>query len=82
MSYFLCSEIGEFQKIVGGFIGMVDGLAKEVEREKMKVKIFVLPKFVDAISLVMIIKRMCFMPRSDFSYDETLVLSTFLSKLL
>ena len=54
MSYFLCSEIGEFQKIVGGFIGMVDGLAKEVEREKMKVKIFVLPK-LDAISLVMII---------------------------
>lgn len=59
MSYFLCSEIGEFQKIVGGFIGMVDTLAKEVEREKMKVKIFVLPKFVDAISLVMNIISKC-----------------------
>ena len=32
------SEIGEFQKIVGGFIDMVDGLAKEVEKEKMKVR--------------------------------------------
>lgn len=46
ISYFLCSEIGEFQKIVGGFIGMVDALAKEVEREKMKVKVFVLLRFV------------------------------------
>ena len=45
ISYFLCSEIGEFQKIVGGFIGMVDALAKEVEREKMKVKFFVLLRF-------------------------------------
>lgn len=32
------SEIGEFQKIVGGFIDMVDALAKEVEKEKMKVR--------------------------------------------
>lgn len=31
-------EIGEFQKIVGGFIDMVDSLAKEVEKEKMKVR--------------------------------------------
>ena len=30
-------EIVEFQNIVGNFIGMVDGLAKEVENEKMKV---------------------------------------------
>lgn len=30
-------EIGEFQKIVGTFIEMVDGVAKEVEKEKMKV---------------------------------------------
>lgn len=30
-------EIGEFQKIVGTFIGMVDTVAKEVEKEKMKV---------------------------------------------
>ena len=29
-------EIGEFQGLVGSFISMVDGLAKEVEREKMK----------------------------------------------
>ncbi|XP_068749851.1 intraflagellar transport protein 20 homolog [Montipora capricornis] len=29
-------KIGEFQKIVGGFISMVDALAKEVEKEKMK----------------------------------------------
>ena len=35
---FLSSEIGEFQKIVGGFIDMVDALAKEVEKEKMKVR--------------------------------------------
>ena len=34
------SEIGEFQKIVGGFIDMVDALAKEVEKEKMKVGLF------------------------------------------
>jgi len=33
------SEIGEFQKIVGGFIDMVDSLAKEVEKEKMKVRL-------------------------------------------
>lgn len=78
MSYFLCSEIGEFQKIVGGFIGMVDGLAKEVEREKMKVKIFVLPKFVDAISLVMIISKCVLCHDRTFF---TMVLSTFLSKL-
>lgn len=32
-------EIGEFQKIVGGFIDMVDALAKEVEKEKMKVNV-------------------------------------------
>ena len=40
-SYWLyCSlEIGEFQKIVGGFIDMVDALAKEVEKEKMKVNV-------------------------------------------
>lgn len=29
-------EIGEFQKLTGGFIEMVDGLANQVEREKMK----------------------------------------------
>lgn len=29
-------EISEFQSIVGNFISMVDGLAKEVENEKMK----------------------------------------------
>lgn len=39
---FLSSEIGEFQKIVGGFIDMVDALAKEVEKEKMKVRFLVL----------------------------------------
>ena len=27
----------EFQKIVGGFITLVDDVAKEVEKEKMKV---------------------------------------------
>ncbi|XP_072285852.1 intraflagellar transport protein 20 homolog isoform X1 [Pyxicephalus adspersus] len=30
-------KIGEFQKIVGGLIGIVDQLAKETENEKMKV---------------------------------------------
>nr|KAG5700358.1 hypothetical protein BaRGS_029610 [Batillaria attramentaria] len=29
-------KIGEFQKIVGTFIEMVDNVAKEVEKEKMK----------------------------------------------
>ncbi|XP_062873122.1 intraflagellar transport protein 20 homolog [Trichomycterus rosablanca] len=29
-------KIGEFQKIVGGLIDMVDELAKEAEKEKMK----------------------------------------------
>lgn len=29
-------KIGEFQRLVGGFIGMVDELAQEVEQEKMK----------------------------------------------
>ena len=29
-------EIGEFQSLVGSFISIVDGLAREVEREKMK----------------------------------------------
>ncbi|PVD31430.1 hypothetical protein C0Q70_06842 [Pomacea canaliculata] len=29
-------KIGEFQKIVGTFIEMVDAVAKEVEKEKMK----------------------------------------------
>lgn len=38
---FFTSEIGEFQKIVGGFIDMVDTLAKEVEKEKMKVRFLV-----------------------------------------
>lgn len=37
---FLCvivTEIGEFQTVVGGFITIVDRLAKQVEQEKMKV---------------------------------------------
>ncbi|XP_072548144.1 intraflagellar transport protein 20 homolog isoform X2 [Salminus brasiliensis] len=29
-------KIGQFQKIVGGLIEMVDDLAKEAEKEKMK----------------------------------------------
>ena len=29
-------KISEFQNIVGGFISLVDGLAKDVEKEKMK----------------------------------------------
>ncbi|ESO95305.1 hypothetical protein LOTGIDRAFT_188589 [Lottia gigantea] len=29
-------KIGDFQKIVGTFIGVVDNVAKEVEKEKMK----------------------------------------------
>ena len=38
ITYFLFfPEIGEFQKIVGTFIEMVDSVAKEVEKEKMKV---------------------------------------------
>lgn len=32
----LFSEIGEFQGLVGSFIEMVDGVAKQVEQEKMK----------------------------------------------
>ena len=35
--YFV-TEIGEFQTVVGGFINIVDKLAKQVEQEKMKVK--------------------------------------------
>lgn len=37
MKFLSFSEIGEFQKIVGTFIEMVDNVAKEVEKEKMKV---------------------------------------------
>ena len=36
MCCFSMIEIGEFQSLVGSFIGMVDGLAQEVEKEKMK----------------------------------------------
>ena len=32
-------EIDDFQKIVGGFLEMVDSLAQDVEKEKMKVRI-------------------------------------------
>lgn len=38
---FLMTEIGQFQKIVGGLIEMVDELAKEAEKEKMKVHILI-----------------------------------------
>lgn len=31
------SGIGDFQKIVGSFIEVVDNVSKEVEKEKMKV---------------------------------------------
>lgn len=34
---FFLQEIGQFQKIVGGLIELVDQLAKEAENEKMKV---------------------------------------------
>lgn len=33
------AEIGQFQKIVGGLIELVDELAKEAETEKMKVRL-------------------------------------------
>lgn len=33
------AEIGQFQKIVGGLIELVDELAKEAETEKMKVSL-------------------------------------------
>lgn len=36
------TEIGQFQKIVGGLIELVDELAKEAENEKMKVCSFIL----------------------------------------
>lgn len=36
-------EIGQFQKIVGGLIELVDQLAKEAENEKMKVRSACLP---------------------------------------
>ena len=32
----LPQEIGDFQSLVGSFIDMADGLAQQVEREKMK----------------------------------------------
>ncbi len=32
------TEMQEFQKIVGTFISLVDSVAKEVEKEKMKVQ--------------------------------------------
>ena len=35
--YVNITEIGEFQTVVGGFITIVDRLAKQVEQEKMKV---------------------------------------------
>ena len=35
--YLIFSEIGDFQKIVGTFIEVVDNVSKEVEKEKMKV---------------------------------------------
>ena len=42
--HFVCNhsftEIGEFQTVVGGFISIVDRLAKQVEQEKMKVNYF------------------------------------------
>ena len=44
-SYRMCkyvssfAEIGQFQKIVGGLIELVDELAKEAETEKMKVRL-------------------------------------------
>jgi len=34
---FYLLEIGEFQTVVGGFIDIVDRLAKQVEQEKMMV---------------------------------------------
>ena len=37
----LFSEIGDFQKIVGTFIEVVDNVAKEVEKEKMKVRLWI-----------------------------------------
>lgn len=37
LSYYFFSEIGDFQKIVGTFIEVVDNVSKEVEKEKMKV---------------------------------------------
>lgn len=39
-------EIGQFQKIVGGLIELVDELAKEAETEKMKVSFAVDAAFV------------------------------------
>lgn len=33
--------MGQFQKIVGGLIELVDDLAKEAETEKMKVRVYV-----------------------------------------
>lgn len=37
---FFSTEIGDFQKIVGSFIEVVDNVSKEVEKEKMKVEFF------------------------------------------
>lgn len=37
--FFFLTEIGQFQKVVGGLIELVDELAKEAETEKMKVSL-------------------------------------------
>lgn len=39
LSYRCFAEMTEFQKIVGTFIELIDGVAKEVEKEKMKVSL-------------------------------------------
>lgn len=39
MCLFSFPEIGQFQKIVGGLMELMDELSKEVETEKMKVSL-------------------------------------------
>ena len=43
----LFADIGEFQKIVGTFIEMVDTVAKEVESEKMKVFLYIIQSLTE-----------------------------------
>lgn len=45
MSCMFFTEIGQFQKLVGGLIELVDELAKEAETEKMKVRHIILLLF-------------------------------------
>ena len=46
------TEMTEFQKIVSGFVQHMDNVSKEVEKEKMKVKIYVLQLMIVCIYII------------------------------